>query len=88
MEYFYSGGGNNRPYFSNRIKVKEFNTEMYEWCEAYPTGPNEYFKRFHVEWKSMYSDNQGRARDYEVAQFEWEEAAIMFALKFGEYICK
>jgi hypothetical protein len=36
MEYFYSGGGNNRPYFTYRFKVKECTTDMYQWAEAYP----------------------------------------------------
>ncbi len=82
MEHFYGGGGNNRPYFRFRFKVKACTNEMYTWCEKYPTGPQEYFKRFHVEWKDVYKDQSGISRDYDVVQFEWEEAAIMFALNF------
>jgi hypothetical protein len=78
MEYFYSGGGNNRPYFTYRFKVKKCTTDMCRWAEAYPdSGP---FSRFHVEWGSVYS------RDYDVVQFEWSEAAKVFRIAFaGEY---
>ena len=79
MEYFYSGGGNNRPHFTYRFKVKPCTTEMYQWAEAYPEkGP---FSRFHIEWNSVYKD-----RDYDVVQFEWSEAAKVFRIAFaGEY---
>lgn len=76
MEYFYSGGGNNRPYFSYRIKVPKVSDEMYEWCEAYDA-QGRCFCRWHVEWADLYQKN------YDIVQFEWEEAAIMFVLKFG-----
>jgi hypothetical protein len=79
MENFYSGGGNNRPYFTYRFKVKRCTMEMYEWANAYPSnGP---FSRFHIEWNSVYKD-----RNYDVIQFEWSEAAKIFRLAFaGEY---
>jgi hypothetical protein len=77
MEYFSSHGGNNRPYFAHRLKVKKMTAEAYEWCIAYPsTG---YFQRFHVEW-----DSYDAGIGYEIVQFESERAAIMFALKFGD----
>lgn len=78
MEKFYSGGGNNSPRFPYRIKVNECTAEMYEWCMRYPVTGSGSFKRFHVEWNSL-SNNKA----YDVVQFEWEEPAIMFALKFG-----
>lgn len=77
MEKFYSGGGNNSPRFPYRIKVDRCTTEMYEWCEAYPVPGSGFFQRFHVEWGSS------NDKDYDVVQFEWEEPALMFALKFG-----
>lgn len=77
MEHFYSGGGNNRPTFRYRIKVDNCTNDMYTWCEAYPVTGSGNFQRFHVEWASVYN------KDYDVVQFEWEEPAIMFALKFG-----
>ena len=77
MEYFWTDGGNNRPVFRFRVKVDKCTTEMYEWCENYDH-EGQYFRRYHVEWRSVYPD-----REYEVVQFEWEQAAIMFALTFG-----
>lgn len=80
MEYFSSHGGNNKPYFTHRLKVKKMTNEAYEWCLDYPsTG---YFQRFHVEWDS-YAPGTEMHKGYEIVQFESERAAIMFALKFG-----
>jgi hypothetical protein len=83
MEYFYGGGGNNRPYFMYRFKVKECTNDMYMWAHAYPEkGP---FNRFHVEWGSVYS-KMDSPREYDVIQFEWGEAAKVFRIAFaGEY---
>lgn len=76
MEYFWTDGGNNRPTFRFRIRVPRCTEEMFKWCEQY-NDEGHYFRRFHVEWQSLHS-----SRDYEVVQFEWEQAAIMFALSF------
>lgn len=75
MEYFWSEGG-HRPYFPHRIRVDKCTTEMYQWCENY-SDEGKYFRRFHVEWRSVFPD-----REYEIVQFEWEQAALMFALTF------
>ena len=49
MEYFYSEGGNNCPYFVYRFKVKKCNTEMYQWAQQYPEkGPFSQIGRAHV----------------------------------------
>jgi hypothetical protein len=79
MEYFYSGGGNNRPYFTYRFKVKKHDINaMFTWAKDYP-GKGA-FSRFHVEWAGVYN------RDYDVIQFEWSEAAKVFRIAFaGEY---
>ena len=77
MEYFYSDGGNNRPYFSHRIKVPKCTTEMYQWCTSFDD-EGRYFRRWHVEWASVYG-----SRDYDIVQFEWEHAAFMFKLTWG-----
>jgi len=76
MEYFWSDGGNNSPYFSYRIKVPKCTTEMYEWCEQF-SDEGHYFRRFHVEW------SMNRSRDYDIVQFEWEHAAFMLKLTWG-----
>lgn len=83
MEYFYGGGGNNRPYFTYRFKVNEVSSDMYKWAEQYPEkGP---FSRWHVEWRSVYS-KMDSPRDYDVIQFEHSEAAKIFRIAFaGEY---
>ena len=77
MEYFWSDGGNNRPYFRHRVKVDKCTSEMYKWCEEYDD-QGVPFRRWHVEWRKIDVE-----REYEVVQFEWEEAALMFVLKFG-----
>ena len=79
MEYFYSSGGNNRPYFTYRFKVnKPHISAMFSWAKEYPA--EGHFKRFHVEWAGAYN------RDYDVIQFEHSEAAKIFRIAFaGEY---
>ena len=80
MEYFWSDGGNNRPHFTYRFKVKKCTTEMYEWATAYPS--NGYFQRWHVEW----CHTSPILIDYDVIQFESKEAAKVFRIAFaGEY---
>ncbi len=83
MEYFYGGGGNNRPVFTYRFKVKSCTPTMYSWAEAYPE--KGHFCRFHVEWQSVYS-KMDRPREYDVIQFEHSDAAKIFRIAFaGEY---
>lgn len=78
MEYFFSGGGNNRPVFTYRFKVKKCTNEMHQWATEYPEkGP---FSRWHCEWGSVYD------RDYDVFQLESSESAKVFRIAFaGEY---
>lgn len=76
MEYFYSESG-HRPYFQYRVRVPKCTDEMFWWCREYDVG-NKYFCRFHVEWSHTKD-----GCDYDIVQFELEEAALMFALKFG-----
>ena len=76
MRPYYGSGGNTRPYFKYRIKINKCTTEMWDWCCAYP-GEGDHH-RFHVEWKSIHHE-----RGYDIVQFEREEPALMFTLKFG-----
>lgn len=83
MDYFYGGGGNNRPYFIYRFKVKECTSEMYSWADTYPE--KGHFCRWHVEWGSVYSTEKN-VRDYDVVQFEHSDPAKIFRIAFaGEY---
>ena len=83
MEYFYSSGGNNRPYFTYRFKVKKCTSDMHEWATAYPEKDS--FSRFHVERASVYG-KMDSPRVYDVIQFELSEAAKVFRIAFaGEY---
>ena len=50
---------------------------MYEWCAAFDDAGS-YFRRWHVEWQSMHP-----TRDYDIVQFEWVDAALMFKLTWG-----
>ena len=53
---------------------------MIEWCRDYPVTGTGYFQRFYPDF-----NDGGRGWDtgYATFQFEWEEPAILFALKFG-----
>lgn len=75
MEYFWTDGGNNNPWFEHRIKIPKVTDEMYRWCEAYPT-QGKCFCRWHVEW------GRNRQLEYDVIQFEWRQAAIDFSLRW------
>jgi hypothetical protein len=75
MKYFWTDGGNNHPWFEYRVKVHKCTDEMYRWCEAYDD-EGKYFRRWRIDYGR---DN----KDYDVVHFEWEQAALMFALKFG-----
>ena len=77
MEYFSAGGVEN-PRFLHRIRVREVTDDMYEWCNTYDDECKD-FRRWHIEWGSV------NIRNHDVIQFEWEQAALMFTLKFGEY---
>jgi hypothetical protein len=85
MEYFYSGGGNNRPTFTYRFLVKKITEDMYDWCGNYPmAGP---FERWHIihnyyEGRALQSD----ASETPLIQFESRKAAYMFRIAFSEYI--
>lgn len=81
MEYYWSEGGNNRPWFSYRIKVRKCTNEMYTWCKEY-TDQGSPFCRFHVEWCDVYK-TENNPRDYDIVQFECEAPALLFAMKFG-----
>lgn len=78
MEYFHAGGGGS-PYFSHRIRVRDVPNEIFEWCNNYDD-EGRHFRRWHVEWGTV------NIRDHDIIQFEWEQAALMFTLKFGEHI--
>ena len=79
MEYFYSGGGNNRPYFTYRFKIETLTTEMYEWCEKYPSkGP---FSRWHC------IHHTGNFERDTIIQFELRDAYLAFMYAYaGEVI--
>ena len=80
MEFYYSHGGNNKPRFAHRIRIKKMTTEAYEWCLLYPsTGP---FQRFHVEW-DHYAKGDELHKGYEIVQFESEQAALLFGIAWG-----
>ena len=77
MEYFRSGGGApGRFPLPHRIRVDKVTDEMYEWCSAYDD-EGRHFRRWCIEWSVV------NIRNYDIVHFEWEQAALMFALKFG-----
>ena len=72
VEYYHTDGGSQNPYFRYRIPVKNVINEMFLWCDEY-----KHYSRYHCIWK----DVSGGVSNF--IQFEHEEPAIMFALKFG-----
>ncbi len=86
MEYFYSGGGNNRPDFTYRFLVTRVTEEMFHWCERYPlTGP---FERWHViyNYETNYNGDLSDRKETPLIQFENKQAAFMFSIAFSEFI--
>ncbi len=83
MEYFYSGGGNNRPDFTYRFTMKEITNEMWKWCESYPLiGP---FERWHIV-RNFGQPTDGDRAEVPLIQFESRQAAYWFRIAFSEYI--
>ena len=80
MEQFHGGGGRSNPDFRYKVRVKKPYDGMIEWCRDYPVTGTGYFQRFYPDF-----NDGGRGWDtgYAIFQFEWEEPAILFALKFG-----
>lgn len=77
MEYFSSGGG-APGHFAHRIRVSEVTDDMYHWCLSYDD-EGRHFRRWSIEWGSI------NFRNHDTVHFEWDQAALMFRLKFGEY---
>ena len=77
MKRYHSEGGTQNPDFLYQVRVRDFTTEMYDWCEAYDD-QNIPCCRFHVKW-NLYDDHN----EYDRVTFEQEAPAIMFALRFG-----
>ena len=77
MQRYFSEGGARNPHFPYKVKVKYPIDGTVEWCNNYPTQTEHgYFERYYIEFAEGDSN-------YVTFQFEWEEPAIMFALKFG-----
>ena len=84
MEYFYSGGGNNRPDFTYRFLVKKITDDMYDWCGNYPLdGP---FERWHIIHNYCETALNCTTPEAPLIQFESRKAAYMFRIAFSEYI--
>lgn len=76
MKYFYTGGGNNNPYFIYRFKVANCTNEMYMWCEDYPDNSKS-FCRWHVGWSHILQSN------YDIIQMESRDAYLAFQIAFA-----
>jgi hypothetical protein len=87
MEHFWSDGGNNRPFFLYRLKLKHISTDMFNWCDNYPgKGP---FSRWHVIYNYDNKPNIPGAdkEQIPVIQFELRDAYLAFQYAFaGEII--
>ena len=85
MDLFYSSGGRANPDFLHKVRIKrsagsQSISDMMEWCDNYPTVGSGSFQRYYLNFRD---DNDQFASDCVTFQFEWEEPAILFALKFG-----
>lgn len=80
MKLFTLGGG-GPPWFPNRIKVRIFTSEMYDWCVNYPL--DGCCERWYVEWGK---NRDSEDRKYDVLQLESDKAAYMFKIAFSEHI--
>lgn len=88
MEYFYSGGGNNRPTFTYRFLVKKITDDMYNFCGDYPLdGP---FERWHIihNYKTSFTSPSAAKDEPEtpLIQFESKKFAKLFRIAYSEYI--
>lgn len=84
MEYFYTGGGNNRPTFTYRFLMRKITDDMYDWCERYPLdGP---FERWHIIHNYTLIHDGSDAAETPLIQFESKKAALMFRIAYSEYI--
>jgi hypothetical protein len=77
MKIYYSGGGRSNPDFRYKVTVTYPLTDMRAWCDEYPVTGNGDFQRYYIEWPKGDSNTA-------IFQFEWEEPAIMFTLKFAK----
>lgn len=80
MEYFYSSGGNNRPYFTYQFVIEKSTEEMYAWCEAYPSKGT--FSRWHC------IHNTGNFERDTIIQFELRDAYLAFMYAFAGEVVK
>ena len=78
MEQYYSAGGRSNPDFPHKVKINKLTDEMLIWCQQYPVKGQGYFQRFYIDWNMKYGEVI-----HGIFQFECEEPAIMFSLKFG-----
>lgn len=91
MEYFYSGGGNNRPDFTYRFLMRKITDEMYDWCAKYPAnGPFERWHIIHNYQITIVRRHIDKSVDsgptIPLIQFESRKAAYLFRIAFSEYI--
>lgn len=80
MEYFWSDGGNNKPYFIYRFTVKkESLNDMMKWANDYPEkGP---FSRYHVIFNSQ--PGKDDSPEIPLIQFELRDAYLAFKWAFA-----
>lgn len=89
MEYFWSGGGNNRPTFTYRFLMRKITDDMYNWCGNYPLdGPFERWHIIHNYTAHGYKVGNPEADSVEIPliQFESRKAAYLFSIAYSEYI--
>ena len=84
MEMYWSMGGRRNPDFSYKVKIRRHNdniSEAMHWCNDYSPGDSTYFKRYYVDFRN--GKEEAEDSEYVTFQFEWEEPAVLFALKWS-----
>lgn len=74
MERYYSYSGRSNPEFVHRVAIQEVSDDMLNWCSTY-SGKHP-SSRWFIQWNPAY-------RSSAIFQFESEESALVFSLKFG-----
>lgn len=78
MECYHCEGGAQNPHFFYKVRIKRFNSDVYEWLKAYPS--KGYFQRYYVAYGSVYGT------EYDEVQFEVEKVAYLFRLAYSELV--
>jgi hypothetical protein len=90
MKHYQSSGGKENPDFMYKVTIPRglseehtLNvTDMMKWCDNYPTTEDGYFPRYYIDWPHYRRQKQAVWLPGITFQFECEETALMFQLRW------